>query len=222
MLIKLEKISKSYDNKGDRKILKDVDVTINSGDFVTIIGKSGSGKTTLLNILGTIDKFDTGSYKINGKEICNMKKKELANIRREQFGFVFQSYQLINELSVKDNVIMPMGYAGISRKDREERAIGLLKNLDLEGKLNSFPSQLSGGEKQRVAIARALANKPKILLADEPTGNLDEVNTKLVMDIFKELNKKGITIIMVTHDLSLKGYSSRTLVIENGRVKEFI
>lgn len=212
-MIELKNIVKKYK---ENTILKDINLKIDKGEFICIIGKSGSGKTTLLNIIGLIDSYNSGEYIFEGENITGINNNKLAKIRRDNIGFVFQSYQLVNNMTVKENVIMPMGYAGVGKKEREERALELLERLEILDKKDNYPSELSGGEKQRVSIARAIANRPRMILADEPTGNLDPANTEVVMKIFSELNKEGITIVMVTHELELKRYATKSIIVTRG------
>ena len=181
-----------------------------------ITGGSGCGKSSLLNIIGLIDDFDSGDYFLYGQKIKQINKKQLAKTRLNQIGYIYQSFNLINELNCLDNIQLIQGYAGISKLERQKNAKSLISRVGLSKKANSYPSELSGAEQQRIAIARAISNNPKIILADEPTGNLD-YNTGLeIMSLLKELNKQGITIIMVTHDRDLLSYSSRFLVMQDG------
>lgn len=220
MFIELKNFTKEYKCKEKKVIFKNSNLKVCRGDFVSIVGKSGSGKTTLLNIIGTLDSLSTGEYYLDGKQINQLNNIQISKIRREYIGFVFQSYHLINEFTVKDNIGMPMGYAGKKRKEREQRIKDLLIEFDLIDKIDCYPNQLSGGEKQRVAIARAISNHPKIILADEPTGNLDPKNTEIVMEILSKINSMGTTIIMVTHDMSLVKYTNKTLIVEDGSIIE--
>ena len=185
-----------------------------------ISGTSGSGKTTLLNILGLIDRATGGNYILNGENITDMNDNAHAELRNKMFGYVFQSFYLIDELNIVENVCVPAGYAGERKKERNKRAEELLKVVGLGDKVHSRPSQLSGGEKQRVAIARALINNPKIILADEPTGNLDSNNSRIVMELLKKKYIEGKTIIMVTHDPSLEIYATKIIHIVDGKIEE--
>lgn len=208
MLINIENMEKKY--KCDRNIVNvfdNLNLSINQGDFVSITGKSGCGKSTLLRIIGYLENFDTGNYFFDNVNISNYSETQLALIRNQKIGFVFQNFNLIPEYTVFENIEVPLGYAGISCDERKKRIEYLLNDIELLDKKLSYPNQLSGGQQQRIAIARALANNPVLLLADEPTGNLDSDNTKLVMKLFKKLNKKGVTIIMVTHDFQVASYA---------------
>lgn len=219
-MIILKNIYKSYIGKHVRTdVLKDLSLEIKKSEFVAIMGKSGSGKSTLLNILGCMDRFDAGSYYFNDIDISKLSNKEIAGFRNENIGFIFQAFHLIHELTCLENIMMPMGIKGISLKERQKRAIELLKDVGLENKAQNRPAELSGGEQQRIAIARALANKPTVILADEPTGNLDEENGKIIINYLKDLNKREkVTIIMVTHDADIAGYADYVLKIRDGKI----
>ena len=216
-MIEIKNLSKIYKN-GKHKFyaLNNISLNIKSGEILMITGRSGCGKSSLLNIIGLIDDFDSGDYFLYGQNIKQINKKQLAKTRLNQIGYIYQSFNLINELNCLDNIQLIQGYAGISKLERQKNAKSLISRVGLSKKANSYPSELSGGEQQRIAIARAISNNPKIILADEPTGNLD-YNTGLeIMSLLKELNKQGITIIMVTHDRDLLSYSSRFLVMQDG------
>lgn len=216
-MLKLKNISKTYHGKYmDVPVLKNISLNVKQGDFMMIIGKSGCGKSTLLNILGCMDFANEGTYKFMQKDIDELSDKQLAFFRNQNIGFVFQSFNLINEISVCENIELPMGLAGIKAKERKKRATELLRLVGLEEKEKSMPLELSGGQQQRIAIARALANEPSVLLCDEPTGNLDEENGKMIMKLLEDLNKKGVTIIMVTHDMTLANYANKIIEIKNG------
>lgn len=220
-MIKCEEVQKVYYGKNiETEVLKHIDLEIEKGEFICIYGTSGCGKSTLLNILGLLDKNTGGQYILDNELVSHLNHKQMAKTRNEKIGFVFQAYQLIKELNVLENVCVPMGYAGISKKERRQRAKQLLENFGLDGMEKKYPMQLSGGEQQRVAIARALANNPELLLADEPTGNLDQKNTIMVMNILKELNQKGMTVVMVTHDDTLAKYGDRVIDIIDGVIVE--
>lgn len=220
-MIELTNITKTYYGKGiETNVLKGVNLAVDSGEFVCIYGSSGSGKSTLLNIIGLLDHASDGVYLLDGADISQLKDKQKAAIRNQRIGFVFQAYHLIQEMNVLENIVVPLGYAGISKKQRIKRAQELLKEFHMEQLEKKYVSQLSGGEQQRISIMRALSNKPEILLADEPTGNLDSENSKRVVEILKQLNGKGMTIIMVTHDLTLAKYGSRIIHIEDGKIVE--
>ena len=193
---------------------------ISKGEFVCIFGESGSGKSTLLNILGLLDDATIGTYKLDGVDIRKLSKKESAFIRNQKIGFVFQAYHLIPELNALENLVVPLGYAGMRKKEREKIAYELLTEFGIDDLEKKHVSQMSGGEQQRIAIMRAIINKPQILLADEPTGNLDKENYQTIMNLFERLNKQGMTIVMVTHDTSLAKYGTRVVRVEDGRIIE--
>lgn len=216
---------KRYDEKNTRKeiktkVLKGVDLSISKGEFVCIFGESGSGKSTLLNILGLLDDATIGTYKLDGVDIRKLSKKESAFIRNQKIGFVFQAYHLIPELNALENLVVPLGYAGMRKKEREKIAYELLTEFGIDDLEKKHVSQMSGGEQQRIAIMRAIINKPQILLADEPTGNLDKENSQTIINLFERLNKQGMTIVMVTHDTSLAKYGTRVVHVEDGRIIE--
>lgn len=215
----MKNIVKTY-GRGTVKteVLHGLDIVVEKGEFVCIYGKSGCGKTTLLNIIGLLDKIDAGEYYWEGVSVNQKEAKEIAHMRNQKIGFVFQSFQLLDDYTVLDNVSLPMGYSGVKKKEREKRARMLLEKMGMQHRLSYYPYQLSGGEKQRVAIARALSNEPELLLADEPTGSLDEKNGRIVMEILKELNESGITVILVTHDSMLKEYAERIIEVSDGKV----
>ena len=218
-IIELKNISKTY-GKGEAKVraLQSVSLKIEREEFVAIMGPSGSGKTTLLNIIGLLDKPDKGKYILENREVNNKTSANtLARLRRDKIGFVFQNFNLLARTSALDNVIMPAIYSGI--KNRVNIAKKLLKQVGLEHRIDHKPNQMSGGEKQRVAIARALINNPQILLADEPTGNLDTKTGQEIMNIFSDLNKdKGITILMITHEAEIAKHAQRIIKMRDGRV----
>jgi lipoprotein-releasing system ATP-binding protein len=214
-LIKLIGIKKTV---GSEQILKGIDLEIYEGEFVSIIGASGSGKSSLLYILGLLDKPTEGEVLFEDEKIDYSKDKRLSYLRNSKLGFVFQFHYLVQELSLLDNVILPAIKKGVPIKEAKERAMVLLERLGLKGKENRKPYEISGGEMQRTAIARALINQPKVLLADEPTGNLDSTNTQRVMDIFKEINKSQTTIVMVTHEIDLARQTKRIVELRDGSV----
>ncbi|TWP26557.1 ABC transporter ATP-binding protein [Apibacter muscae] len=197
--------------------LKGINLTVQEGEFLTIMGSSGSGKSTLLNILGCLDQPSEGTYELDGVRVKNLSKDQLARIRNEKIGFVFQAYNLLPRTTCIDNAELPLMYnSTVSSKERRERAVTALKRVGLESRLTHVPSQLSGGQQQRVAIARALVNHPVILLADEATGNLDTKTSYEVMALFQELNEQGITIAFVTHEPDIALFSHRTIVLKDG------
>jgi lipoprotein-releasing system ATP-binding protein len=214
-LIRLSGIKKAV---GSEQILKGIDLEIYEGEFVSIIGASGSGKSSLLYILGLLDKPTEGEVFFEDEKIDYSKDKRLSYLRNSKIGFVFQFHYLVQELSLLDNVILPAIKKGVPIKEARERAMVLLEKLGLKGKENRKPYEISGGEMQRTAIARALINQPKVLLADEPTGNLDSTNTQRVMDIFKEINKSQTTIVMVTHEIDLARQTKRIVELKDGSV----
>jgi len=214
-LIRLSGIKKTV---GSEQILKGIDLEVYEGEFVSIIGASGSGKSSLLYILGLLDKPTEGEVFFEDEKIDYSKDKRLSYLRNSKLGFVFQFHYLVQELSLLDNVILPAIKKGVPIKEARERAMVLLERLGLKGKENRKPYEISGGEMQRTAIARALINQPKVLLADEPTGNLDSTNTQKVMDIFKEINKSQTTIVMVTHEIDLARQTKRIVELKDGSV----
>ena len=218
-MVQLECIVKNY-GKGSNIVsaLKGVSLQINQGEFVAITGPSGCGKSTLLNILGGMDRQSEGTYHYQNISVENLNAKDLACFRNQKIGFIFQAYHLSKELTVLDNVALPLGYAGVAGRERKERASILLEKVGLSDKIKTYPTKLSGGEMQRVAIARALANNPSILLADEPTGNLDQENGLNIMSILKEINQEGTTIVLVTHDLALAKSADRVLQMKDGNI----
>lgn len=218
-MIEMKQIVKHY-GKGDNvtEALKGVSLQIEKGEFVAITGHSGCGKSTLLNILGGMDRQTKGEYFYDGTDVSRMSEKELAGFRNRHIGFVFQAFHLAGELTALENVALPLGYAGVGAKERKERAKVLLDRVGLSEKYKAHPAKLSGGEMQRVAIARALSNHPQVLLADEPTGNLDRENGEMVMKILRELNEEGMTIIMVTHDLELAAMADRCIRMADGDI----
>jgi lipoprotein-releasing system ATP-binding protein len=214
-LIRLSGIKKTV---GSEQILKGIDLEVYEGEFVSIIGASGSGKSSLLYIMGLLDKPTEGEVFFEGEKIDYSNDKRLSYLRNSKIGFVFQFHYLVQELSLLDNVILPAIKKGVPIKEARERAMVLLERLGLKGKENRKPYEISGGEMQRTAIARALINQPKVLLADEPTGNLDSINTQKVMDIFKEINKSQTTIVMVTHEIDLAKQTKRIVELRDGSV----
>ncbi len=201
------------------KALNGINLSVEKGEFISIMGPSGSGKTTLMNIIGCLDKPTDGSYYLNNKSVSDLSEDELANIRNEEIGFVFQSFHLLARNSALDNVMLPLKYAGTNKIDAIKRSKKVLEQVGLSDRASHAPSELSGGQQQRVAIARALVNKPSILFADEPTGNLDSKTGDDVMNLFKELNKDGQTIILITHEDGIARQSNRIITIMDGLVK---
>lgn len=220
-VIDIQGITKTYVNgKLSVPVLHGIDLLVNKGEFVSIMGPSGSGKSTFMNILGCLDRPTTGSYRLNGDEVATLSDDELAFVRNKQIGFVFQSFNLLTKLTALENVALPMIYAGMDKKSRNERAAALLSSVGLGDRMDHLPSELSGGQRQRVAIARALANNPAIIMADEPTGNLDSKSTIDVMNIFRGLYDEGRTIILVTHEPEIATYASRNVVLRDGLIVE--
>jgi ABC-type lipoprotein export system ATPase subunit len=209
-------LNKSF---GTLKVVRDVNFNIKKGEFVSIVGKSGSGKTTLLSLLSGLERPSSGRVTLNGKEITESSENELALIRREMVGFIFQSFHLIPTLSAWENVALPLFPIKMTTEQRKERAMELLRQMEMEHRSDHRPATLSGGEKQRVAIARALVNSPKVVFADEPTGNLDSATSGAIMDILKRLHAdNGLSLVMVTHDLDLAGLSDRTVRMQDGEI----
>lgn len=220
-VIDIQGITKTYVNgKLSVPVLHGIDLVVNKGEFVSIMGPSGSGKSTFMNILGCLDRPTTGSYRLNGDEVATLSDDELAYVRNKQIGFVFQSFNLLTKLTALENVALPMIYAGVNKKIRIERASQLLQSVGLDERMDHLPSELSGGQRQRVAIARALANNPAIIMADEPTGNLDSKSTIDVMNIFRGLHDEGRTILLVTHEPDIATYASRNVVLKDGIIVE--
>lgn len=219
-LIKLSNIRKSYPLDGfDLEILKGINLEINQGEFVAIMGPSGSGKSTLMNILGCLDTPTSGSYMLDGKNVENLSADELAEIRNQKIGFVFQGFNLLSRTSAVENVELPMVYAGIDEKERRRKAIKALESVGLRERMHHQPNQLSGGQQQRVAIARAIVNNAPIIFADEPTGNLDTKMSMEIMDLFTKLNKDlHRTIILVTHEEDIALYAKRIIKIVDGEI----
>ncbi len=218
-LIELKDIMKTY-VMGDNVVhaLNHVDVTIDYGEFTAIMGASGSGKSTMMNILGCLDRPTSGEYYLDGKEIAGYNDDELAHTRNAKIGFVFQNFNLLSKLTAQANVALPLIYAGVGEEERMERAKKALEAVGLGERLDHKPMEMSGGQRQRVAIARALINDPPVIMADEPTGNLDTKSSYEIMDIFKKMNEQGKTVIMVTHEPDIAAYTKRILVMRDGKL----
>lgn len=220
-VVELKKIMKAYGAGENRQtVLKDVDLSIEAGEYVTILGPSGSGKSTLMNIIGCLDIPSSGNYHLQHQDVSQLSEDELARIRNQEVGFIFQQFQLLPRLTVLQNIELPLIYAGVSPKERRQRAVDLLTRVGLGEKGSVYPHQLSGGQQQRVAIARALVTKPTLLLADEPTGALDQKTGQQIMGLFHELADEGKTIVMITHDITIAKQAKRIVRIEDGQVQE--
>lgn len=202
----------------DFTALKNINLKIEEGEFTAIMGPSGSGKSTFMNILGCLDRLTTGKYILNGKDVSNMDDKELAHIRNKDIGFVFQAFNLLPRMNILENVELPMTYAGVPAKLRRERALVALEKVGLTDRIKHKPNEISGGQKQRVAIARAIVNNPAVIMADEPTGNLDTKSSVEIMRIFQNLNNEGTTVIMVTHEADIALYSKRVVRFRDGEI----
>jgi putative ABC transport system ATP-binding protein len=221
MLIDIRDITKAY-QMGEEKVqaLAGVSLGVERGEYLAIMGPSGSGKSTLMNLIGCLDTPTSGSYVLNGKEVARMSDDELAAIRNQEIGFVFQTFNLLPRTSATQQVELPLVYGGFSKKDRRERAIRALKAVGLGDRMNHTPNEMSGGQRQRVAVARALINDPSILLADEPTGNLDSQTGAEIMALFDELNAKGNTIVVVTHEEDIAAHARRIVRLKDGKVRD--
>lgn len=221
IILSLRGITKEY-RMGDevQQVLKGIDLDVAKGEFVAILGPSGSGKSTLMNIIGCLDTPTTGSYNLHGRDVESLDESDLARVRNKEIGFVFQSFQLLQRQDAMENVELPLIYSGMHAHERTQRAQQMLERVGLSDKLHHYPNQLSGGQQQRVAIARALANNPTILLADEPTGALDQKTGKQVMSLFHDLNEEGNTIIMITHDIGIARHAKRIVRILDGNLTE--
>lgn len=218
-MIQIKNISKVFQTEEiETKALNEVSITINQGEFVTIMGPSGSGKSTLLNIVGLLDNATSGSYELLNQEMIGLKEQEKAKVRKQNIGFVFQNFNLIDELSVYDNIELSLVYNNISSSERKKKVEAIAERLGISHRLKHFPQQLSGGQQQRVAVARALINNPKIILADEPTGNLDSKNGNEVMELLTDLHAQGATILMVTHSDYDASFSQKTIVMKDGMI----
>ena len=218
-MIKTENLQKIFKTEEvETWALHNVSLEIKEGEFVAIMGPSGCGKSTLLNILGLLDNPSNGTYELNGVEVSKLSEADRTNLRKGVIGFVFQSFNLIDELNVYENIELPLLYMGVPKDERKRRVEEVMARMDISHRVKHFPQQLSGGQQQRVAIARAVVANPKIILADEPTGNLDSKNGKEVMDLLTQLNKEGTTVVMVTHSQHDAGYATRTINLFDGQV----
>lgn len=221
MLLNIQNIYKNYGKEPMIvPVLKDVSLEVVQGDYIAIMGPSGSGKTTLMNIIGCLDRASLGTYLFEDEDISEMNDDALSDFRLNKIGFVFQNFNLLSSETAQENVALPLIYAGIDKEKRNQRAIDVLNKVGLQDRISFKPSQLSGGQKQRVAIARAIINNPKILLADEPTGALDQASGKQVMELFKSLNDEGVTIIMITHDANVASHAKKIFHIIDGEIIE--
>jgi len=221
MILELKNINKTYGmDQVTVNALKNVSFAVEEGEYIAIMGPSGSGKTTLMNIIGCLDKQYSGTYILDGTDVTTLDENSLSEVRLHKIGFVFQTFQLLAGETALENVALPLIYSSVKKKERQERAAEALKRVGLEDRTTFLPAQLSGGQKQRVAIARAMINEPRILLADEPTGALDQASGKQVMELFKKLNDEGVTIIMITHDANVASNAKRVLHIIDGEISE--
>jgi putative ABC transport system ATP-binding protein len=220
-LLDLEAVTKTY-HLGDvpLQVLQGISLQIQPGESVAIMGSSGSGKSTLMNILGCLDKPSSGQYRLNGRDVSRLNRSELAEVRNRTIGFVFQNFNLLSRTSAVENVELPLIYAGVGTRERTRRAKASLERVGLGERMHHHPSQLSGGQQQRVAIARALVSSPKLILADEPTGNLDSRTSVEIMALFQELGDSGITVVLVTHENDIAAYARRVIVLKDGLVKD--
>lgn len=220
-LIHIENMKKIY-NPGENEVraLDGIDLDIEKGDLVAIVGHSGSGKSTLMNMLGCLDTPTSGKYVLDGQDVASMTDNQLADVRNKEIGFIFQGFNLISNLDAVGNVELPLVYRGVSKNERKQLAMEALKSVGLEDRMKHKPNEMSGGQQQRVAVARAVAAKPPIILADEPTGNLDTKSTQEIMEILKELHRSGRTVIIITHDEEIASQAHRVIRILDGRVEE--
>lgn len=216
-MIQVKDIVKTYTTGSETLVALDsISLEIMAGEFTAIMGPSGSGKSTLMNIIGLLDRFDSGTYILNGQNVSGLNDNESAKVRNKEIGFVFQSFNLMPRMSVLENVALPLVYAGVKPKERKERALAALERVGLSNRVKHKPNEISGGQKQRVAIARAIVNEPSVLMADEPTGNLDSSTTVDIMRIFQELNAEGTTVVMVTHEPEVALYTKRIVTFRDG------
>ncbi|MFS0654291.1 ABC transporter ATP-binding protein [Bacillus sp. 179-C3.3 HS] len=220
-MIQLSNVTKSYEVAQETfHVLKEIDLVIAKGEYVSIMGPSGSGKSTLMNIIGCLDRATSGQFLFHGKDLSMAKDQELAAIRNQSIGFVFQQFHLLPRLNARKNVELPMIYSGISQKERKERAEHALEKVGLADRMNHMPNELSGGQKQRVAIARAIVNQPQLILADEPTGALDSKTSFSIMEQFTQLNEEGTTVILVTHEEEIAACTNRIVMVKDGHLVE--
>lgn len=221
VLIHIENMKKIY-NPGENEVraLDGIDLDIEKGDLVAIVGHSGSGKSTLMNMLGCLDTPTSGKYVLDGQDVASMTDNQLADVRNKEIGFIFQGFNLISNLDAVGNVELPLVYRGVSKNERKQLAMEALKSVGLEDRMKHKPNEMSGGQQQRVAVARAVAAKPPIILADEPTGNLDTKSTQEIMEILKELHRSGRTVIIITHDEEIASQAHRVIRILDGRIEE--
>lgn len=219
-VIRVDRLFKQYETvAGAVPVLKDVNLTISPGEFVAVMGPSGSGKSTFMNILGCLDVLTSGTYVLNGKDVGTLDTDQLAHLRNEVIGFVFQGFNLLPRANLEDNVALPLVYRGVKKTERTTQALETLEKVGLKGYGNSMSNQISGGQQQRAAIARALVNRPRLILADEPTGNLDTATSREIMNLFTRLNKEdGITIVLVTHEHDIAAYAKRLVRFVDGRI----
>ncbi len=223
LVIKIRNITRDFPLGNEVvKVLKGIDLDIARGEYVALMGPSGSGKSTLMNLLGCLDTPTSGSYELNGKDVSNMTDDELADIRNKEIGFVFQTFNLLPRTTALENVALPMVYAGASKSARTQRAEEVLKDVGLADRMDHKPNQLSGGQRQRVAVGRALVNKPSIILADEPTGNLDSKTSEEIMNLFNDIHKAGNTVILVTHEEEIADHAHRVIRLRDGVVESDI
>ena len=220
-LIHIENMKKIY-NPGENEVraLDGIDLDIEKGDLVAIVGHSGSGKSTLMNMLGCLDTPTSGKYVLDGQDVASMTDNQLADVRNKEIGFIFQGFNLISNLDAVENVELPLVYRGVSKNERKQLAMEALKSVGLEDRMKHKPNEMSGGQQQRVAVAKAVAAKPPIILADEPTGNLDTKSTQEIMEILKELHRSGRTVIIITHDEEIASQAHRVIRILDGRIEE--
>lgn len=219
-MIRLHNVEKVYEGHVEVPVLFDVNLTVESGEFMAIMGPSGSGKSTLMNIIGFLDRPSSGEYLFDEEDVSQVNDDQLAQLRNQSVGFVFQQFQLLPRLTALQNVELPLIYAGVGKGERLKRARAALEKVGLGDRVSHLPNQLSGGQKQRVAIARAMINQPKLILADEPTGALDTKSGEQIMELFQQLNKEGTTIILVTHEAEIAEYARRLITIRDGKILE--